>query len=130
MWNVCVIQLYIEQYNSKLWPVLVGSSQISDEGNNFCLYWVLQGGKIKEYMCRDCFLSNTCEPPFRLQFYIHVPCMLCLSSLHLSSILYQFKHCNMSQILDTFCCLFWCIWKSWAFIAGVIGILNNCFIRD
>jgi hypothetical protein len=57
---VCLIQLFFEQYNSKLWPVLAGSSQISYEGNNVCLYWVLQGGKMKECMRRDCFLSNTC----------------------------------------------------------------------
>jgi hypothetical protein len=43
---------------------------------------------------------------FRLLFYIHVPCMIRLSSLHLSSILYQFKLYNMSQTLDAFRCLF------------------------
>jgi hypothetical protein len=37
---------FFEQYNSKLWPVLAGSSQISYEGNNFGLYWVLLGGKM------------------------------------------------------------------------------------
>ena len=34
------------------------------------------------------------------------------------------------QTLDEFRCLFWCIWQSWAFIVGVIDILNNCLIRD
>jgi hypothetical protein len=43
---------------------------------------------------------------FRLLFYMHVPCMIRLSSLYLSSILYQFKLCNMSQTLDAFRCLF------------------------
>ena len=57
LWNVYLIQLYIKQYNSKLWPVLAGSSQISDEGNIFCLYWVLQGGKMKECIRRDCFFK-------------------------------------------------------------------------
>jgi hypothetical protein len=37
--------------------VAAGSRQISDEGNNFYFYCVLQGVKMKECMRRDCLFK-------------------------------------------------------------------------
>jgi hypothetical protein len=55
--NEKLAYMYYFKKHSKLWPVAAGSSRISYEGNHFCLCWVLQGGKMKECMCRDCFLK-------------------------------------------------------------------------
>jgi hypothetical protein len=117
---VCLIQLFIEKYNmfkvkvlnvstKQLKPMACGSRFQSNivRGKQFLsLLSLTRRENERMHAPWLLFLVIHVSYFFRLLFYIHVPCMIRLSSLYLSSILYQFKLCNMWKTLDVFRCLF------------------------